>query len=219
MLVQDVFARAQVLFGDDASIQLTGDKVLAWVNDAQEEASNSIPNLLPQTGYLDSVNGQLRYDPPEDLYKLWGLKYKDSTLQSYYQLTYMSILDLYQQVDGWDGTVYATGTPQVFSRESNKLILFPAPREDTVHGIQIIYARYPVPVTNQTDAIDLPAYLNQFVLDFIMNKAYEMDEDWTAADRLANRVQQRLNEAQSTPEDRLHSGTYKSVTEMSEDAL
>jgi len=215
--VSDIFTRVQRTFGDEAAVQVTLDDVLNWINDSQKEACNQIPKLLPKVAYLDTVQDQIRYDFPSDLFTLSEVYYQDSNLLSYFQLKFFTLFEFSQWADGWDGTTYASAQPAIYTREANELIVFPAPRESAEDGLKLHYARYPVLVTADTDPIDLPEYLDQYLLDFCMNRAYEMDEDWSSADRMANRIQTALNDNKTTPEQRHNQSTYASMNTAWED--
>lgn len=223
LTVSDILIRVQRTFGDEAAVQVTGDDVLRWINDAQQEAANQILDLLPVVGYIDTVLDQPSYTVPVTMKALKEVYYKDSTTLAYFQLRYMSMYQLSQVADGWDGAVYPSYIPALYTREADKLTIFPIPRETFPQGIKIHYSRYPVALTDTDENLDLPEYLDQYVVDFCMNRAYEMDEDWEAADRTANRVQSILTSNVTTPEARMNQTTYPTVGvplgDYSQDAL
>lgn len=193
MLVSDIFTRVQRTFGDEASVQVIIDDVIRWINDAQREVVMQHPNLLQKVGYIDSVADQQAYDLPIDLFTLTDAYYRASSSsdKSYYELRYLSRPEMDEFVNGFSGPDYSSSTPLVFTRgdDEGKILIFPTPDVSYTQAIKLVYARYPVDVTANTDQLDIPAYYNNYVREYCLMKAYEMDEDWQASDHKASYVQ------------------------------
>lgn len=194
--VSDVVTRVQRTFGDESAVQVTQADIIRWINDAQREVVMQHENLLQTSAALDSVVGQYEYPLPADCLTVNSVLFRNSTdaNASFYTLRFMGPTEMTSLADGWRGTDYGTGVPQVFTRsDSGKFAIFPAPQTALVGAIKIIYARYAVDVVDTNSNIDLPAYYHSYVEHFCMMKAYEMDEDWDSADRKAQLIQSTID--------------------------
>jgi hypothetical protein len=196
LTVQEIMDRVRRSFGDESAVQIETADIYRWINDACREAVMQHENLLQTSAKMDSVVGQYTYDLPADCFSVNAILYRDSSdvNASFYHLRYVSQPQLTQWADGWQGTDYGTGTPQLFARgDANTFLIWPPPDTARVNGLELIYGRYALEVATLVDAIDLPAYYHSYVEHFCMMKAYEMDEDWESADRKAQLIQSTLN--------------------------
>lgn len=205
---QDIATRVKRQFGDESGVQVTDEDVVRWINDAQREIAVQHHNIRQRTLFLDTVVAQQRYvvgtagllDAPESLNSVY---YLDGL--SYYALRYLSLQQMDNYINGWQGAafgpgIYGNGIPQVYTQDISPtnanafyLDIFPAPDLAIVNGIKVNYSSYPTLIATINNTIDLPAYYSQYVLEYCLMKAYEMDENWEAADRKAQYVQSTLN--------------------------
>lgn len=218
LTVSDIFTRVQRLFGDESAVQVTEADVIRWINDAQREVAMQHESMLIKEDTLSSVAGTNEYALPSDLFTLNHVSYKDGdTAGSFYPLRWLPLAALNEYAGGWDGTDYTSGYPQVYTKDENgKIILFPTPDKTATNNIKLIYSRYPVDLTSSSDAIDLPHYYHSYVEHFCMMKAYEMDEDWEAADKKAQLLQSTID-FNNSRESWFGRENYPSVTPILED--
>lgn len=194
--VQDIMDRVRRQFGDESAVQVEINDLYHWINDACREAVMQHENLLQTSSNIDSVAGQELYTPPADCFTINMIQFRqtDDLSGSYYSLRFMSHAQLTQLADGWRGNAYGSGVPQIFTRADNgQFAIFPPPDVSRTGAIKVIYSRYAADVATLGDPIDLPPYYHSYVMDFCLMKAYEMDEDWEAADRKAQLIQSTLN--------------------------
>lgn len=217
-----ILARVQRLFGDEAEIQVTTADVVMWINDAQRECIMQSENLLQTSGLLSSVANQRDYTLPTNLYTLQNVGYRTNTDagSSYYPLRYLSPKAFSEYLPGFDGNDMGAGTPTFFTRGyvEGKLSLFPIPDFAYANGIQLVYSRYSSDIVDINGTIDLPEYYHQYVLEYCLMKAYEMDENWEASDRKAQYVQSTLD-FNNNREAWFGREVYPSVVPTSEDYL
>jgi hypothetical protein len=215
MLVQDVITRLQRQFGDEASVQVTPADVIRWINDCQREVVMQHENLFQATGTIDTVAGTNVYPLPTDAISIQLLEGRDTVDSSYFQLRYLSPEALAQEVPDYSAS---SGTPVFYTRGAaeGNLTLIPTPDSSITGGIRLQYSRYSQDVSSATDALDLPEYYHQVVLEFCLMKAYEMDENWEAADRKAQYVQSTVD-FNNNREGWFGHSTYPSVTTVAED--
>jgi hypothetical protein len=173
--VQDVSTRVKRTFGDEAGVQVTDQDIIRWINDAQEEIVNSNEGLMETTGSADTVRDQDIYDLPVDISVLRSLKYNGLRLKS------MSFQEFDEYLSGYGTTQYATGTPEVFMVWEGKIRVFPKPDTDLVGGLSIYYIRRPTPVGNLADNLSVPLAYHNAVVNYCLQQAYELDEDYQKA--------------------------------------
>ena len=191
--VADVITRVQRTFGDESSAQVTQADIIRWINDAQREAVMQNEGLLTTTGFVNTVAGTDEYSLPSDCFVLLHVFVKDGASAAYYAVKWLALAEFTQQIDGWDGAGLSS-YPVVFTQENrDKLTLFPLPTTSVAQGIKLIYGRYATDVVDTNSTIDLPVYLHNYVVNYCLLQAYEMDEDWEAAQQKASQIQGDLD--------------------------
>lgn len=180
MNVQEVVTRTQRIFGDEAGVQITEDDVIRWINDAQEQIAINNDGLMEATGTTDTVQGQAQYDYPPDLAQLRSLRYKG------YRIKYMSLSEFDEYVDGYSAqpgiSPYGPGIPEVYTIWNNQITLFPTPNESLTGSLSILYTKHPASVATLADSLAVPVEYHNAVVDYCLQKAYELDEDYQKAE-------------------------------------
>lgn len=189
--VGDILTRVQRQFGDEAGIQVIQDDVIRWVNDCQREISMQHENLHQTTAAANTILGVNTVDLPADCLSVQEVKYKGTGDSVFFNLRYIT-------PDEVSRFFFDTGTgaPVAYTRGQNstdQIILFPTPDVSLAGSIQFVYSRYTEDVSTINDTLDLPEYYHQLVLEFCLMKAYEMDENWEAADRKSQYVQSTID--------------------------
>lgn len=181
MIVSDIYTKVKRQFGDESGVQLTDDDILRYINEGQRQIVMQNEGLLEKISTSNSVKDQASYTIPTDLLILRSVSYKSSSDLSYYPLKGLAYQQFNEYIDGWDGTTYGTATPYVFTQFAGNIILFPTPDSSVTNGIKIFYNRTPVDVTSTSDTPDLPLLYHDALVKQCLALAYEMDEDWDAA--------------------------------------
>lgn len=172
MIVSDIVTRVQRQFGDEASVQITSDDVIRWINDAQKEIA--VQNDLTQaTGTAASVIGQNEYAFPADMLSLNKLFYNNSRLR------YLARQEYDAYVNPQDPNEVNTGDPLVYTRWGSNYLVYPRP--SAVGTFKLLYTQRPPEVTTTADPLSLPLEYHPRIVEFCLRQAYEMDEDWDAA--------------------------------------
>lgn len=219
MEVADIQIRVKRQFGDESGVQVTDDDILRWINDAQREAVMQHENLLQAAAVMPSIEGQSSYPLPDDLFTLQSISYKGLTDTSYYALRFTAPVALDSLVPGWDGSAAGSPSYPTFyarSRYEGLFDVWPAPDSSLNDAFKIVYSRYANVLTNSSNPIDLPVYYHQWVLEYCLMKAYEMDEDWEAAAQKAAYVQSTLS-FNNTRESWFGQEKYPVVSPVAED--
>jgi hypothetical protein len=174
---QDVVTRVRRTFGDDAAVQVTDADVIRWINDSQIEIVKNNDSALQATTTMSLVANQSEYALPVDLLILRSLKYKFASHLSFTNLRYQNMQQFDETVDGWDGTLYGSGSPVYFTMYDEKMILFPPPQEASAGGLKLLYNQKPVDVVGLSDALALPLIYHNTVVNYCLWQASLMDED------------------------------------------
>lgn len=190
MNVQDVVTRVRRTFGDEAGVQVTDDDVIRWINDAQEKVGLENEGLMETTASANIVQNQMEYDVPADFSVLRSLKYKG------YRIKPMSFAEFNEYIDGYSAapgvSPYGPGIPEIFMVWENKITLFPKPSENVTDGLTIYYIRHPASVGTLADALTVPLQYHNMVVNYCLQQAYELDEDYQKAELKKESVQDEL---------------------------
>lgn len=193
MIVSDIMDRVKRSFGDESGVQVMDADIIRWINDGQREMVKHNENLLEKTALTSTVANQQEYTFPTDMLIFRQVSYKPTSFRSFMKLKGYSFVEFNELVDGYDGTEYPAGVPNVFSIFENKLILFPIPDQSLSNSLKIYYNRKPTDVVNQASVIDLPDDYFEPLVKYCLSQAYEMDEDWEAAGNKGNELMSDIN--------------------------
>ncbi len=189
MNLGDVKTRVKRQFGDEAQVQISDADIIRWANDGQRHVTMNNETINQKTGFADLVSGQQSYTLPTDLFVLASLSIKYTSENSYYHIEGMTVIEFNKYLNGWDGTgISGTNRPYVYHKYSNTVRLFPTPANNVVQGMKLDYARYPIDLANNADDIDLPFEYHSVIVDYCLQQAYELDEDWQASQAKAGQV-------------------------------
>lgn len=174
-LVSDVRRNVQRAFGDESGVQLEDSDIIMWINDAQDEIvkRNRINKAKSSTV---SVAGQPSYDFSTlgvTIMQIEALHYNGSRLPN------MSFAEAEEQIIGYGSNPPSNSQPVLWYEWAGAFTLWPAPV--TVAAIDIYYTAQPTRVAALTDKLTLPDKYYNDIVAFVLQKAYEMDEDWQGA--------------------------------------
>lgn len=181
MIVSEIYTRVKRQFGDESGVQLTDQDIIRYINEGQRQIVMQNEGLLEKIATSSAVINQQNYTLPADILILRSISYKSPDDVSFYKLKGLSYQQFNEYVDGWDGAAYGTATPLIFTQFAGNLILFPIPDKNSTNGIKIYYNRSPVDVVTSGDTPDLPLLYHDALVKQCLQLAYEMDEDWEAA--------------------------------------
>lgn len=187
-------------FGDESGVQVEDPDILQWANDAQQ-AINSKNKIFKAKSTSLSVPGQANYTFPVEL------------IQQVESITYDGYpLSPTEMVIAQDSFNDSTGSPLAWCEWAGEFVLFPAP--DSAKEIALFYTRYPTPLSGSDDEkLDVPDKYFQAVIDYVLWKCYEMDEDWNGAQLKENHFRGALEE-QAEEEREVGHMTYPTITEV-----
>lgn len=190
MNLGDIKTRVKRQFGDDAAIQIQDADIVRWVNDAQREIANQNDDLLMITATADVISGQSAYTLPSNIRLLRKIEYNGLHLKP------LSLQDFSEYIDGYSNPKnYSQGNPLVYNIWAGQFTVFPTPSASAalVSGFTLYYLRNPVDVVNDTDNLEFPNGYHNHIFEYCLRMAYELDENWQAAQQLDKRFQQGVN--------------------------
>lgn len=191
MNVGDIKTRVKRQFGDESAVQVTDDDIIRWINDAQRDFVMQTETLLETVRTIDTQAGTQDYAYPTDLFILRNVRYKGSTDTSFHRLMYLNLQQFDELMDGWDGntTTETQAAPRWYTSYENRIYIYPTPFESITGGLKILYSRYPTDISLDSDVPDLPINYHNAILNYCLQKAYELDEDLNAAQFAAQQAE------------------------------
>lgn len=220
MNLGDVKTRVKRQFGDESAVQIDDNDITRWVNDGIEFIVSNNEDLLEKIDTVDKVANVQDYSLPSDLLNLKSVhtKINPESLSYVHMLGYdLQKFDAY--IDGWDGTFYGTGSSCVYTIYANLLRIFPISDVDITAGIKFFYNRKPntLDVSDDNVVLDLPITYHNGVVDYCLQQAYELDENFDAVSQKGAQVQQVIN-TNKNKDGWPNKEYYKTITVRPEDA-
>lgn len=208
-LVADAVKRQ---FGDPDGRQITNDDILRWLNTAQQEIVSQNPILKEtiQTGVTAGVSSYTY--PAEHVQYIEAVHYKDLPLESYtFQEAQNYILQRKVETIGLDNV-----RPVIWYERNGELFLYPTPSLTESNVLKMYYIKRPSDLTALSQQLQLPDRYFQRIVDLVLSRAYQLDENWEAAkykqtEYIAG-MEQLANQENVT-----NTNTYPSVTVRVED--
>lgn len=211
MLVSEIATRVKRTFGDEAGVQIADADIIRWVNDAMREIAIAadLMQTLASTALISSQNS---YALPPDILTLRSVRYNGI------KLTPLSPSEFEEYIDS-TASIYPTGRPTHFSVYATSIQLYPAPDNNAVTGgsLQIFYTRRPLETTTTNDTPELPVQYHNRIVEYCLQQAYELDENWGAAQAKAQQFEKGVNELRN---EQTWSARdfYPSITTLPEDS-
>jgi len=211
MNVQEVITRVKRQFGDESGVQITDLDVFRWINDAQNDIAQE-QEILETTAVTNSVAGQGSYPIPEDIINLRAVHYKG------FKLKVVSMQDYDIYVNNWQGDPNnpEQGTPEIFYVWATEIKMFPVPVESG-DEIKLYFSQFPAPINSVGDALTLPIKYHNRIVEYCLQQAYELDENFEASNLKASQMSSSLTQMAEDASWTEHAH-YPMVTVLPEDA-
>lgn len=172
MNVSEILRRVKRQFGDEAGLQISDADIIDWINDAQRDLATS-NDLLQTTATTPIIKGQDQYHLPPDILMLRSVRVAGHRLEP---IDIEQAASLIPNVGNG-----ATGVPTHFTVFASKLDLHPTPNFADPNDLQLYYTRAPIPVAKPEDVPEVPLQYHNRIVEYCLGKAYELDENWPAA--------------------------------------
>jgi hypothetical protein len=172
-VVNDAVLALKRQFGDESGVQIQDQDVIRWVNDAQV-VINERNKILKTASSTITVPGQAEYTFPNERI----LQIESVTLDSKL-LPNVPFAQVQERLTFLDPSGNQHGYVQFWYVWAGKLVLWPTP--DNMQTLKLFYTRQADAVQYVTDKIDLPDKYFPQILSYCLQQAYEMDENFQAA--------------------------------------
>jgi hypothetical protein len=196
MNLGDVKTRVKRQFGDESAVQIDDNDITRWVNDGIEYIVMHNEGLLEKVSTINRTANVQDYSLPSDLLMLKSVhtKINPESLSYTHMLGYdLQKFDSY--IDGWDGTYFGTGPSYIYTIYADLLRVFPIPESDITDGFKFFYNRKPntLDVGDDNVVLDLPITYHNGVVDYCLQQAYELDENFDGANAKQAQLQNVIN--------------------------
>lgn len=196
-------------FGDESGVQVTDADILRWINSAQEEiVSNNqvLKATATKTTTADTYSYQLGIDV--------NIQYINSLHIDGVKILYMNFNEAEELILKQDPTRVVRARPEFWYEWAGVVYLYPTP--DAGYTLTIYYHPTPTPVTQLTDSLSLPDNYFNRIIEYVMAQAFELDENFGAAQTKSNQFDSKLV-SMSLDENRTSVDTYPLITIRPED--
>ena len=200
-LAQDV----KRTFGDESGVQLDNADIARWANAAQMEIVNN-NKAIKAKATLPSVVGTSNYEFPDvKIQQIEALHYDNMRLEN------IPFAEAERVIISHDPEQKEQGTPSIWYEWDGVITLWPKP--DSIKTLTLYYTAYPEELDgNVEQLLSVADKFYNSVVDFVMAKAYEMDEDMNASQLAENRFRAAL-ENQLDDERQAQHMTYPVIIE------
>jgi hypothetical protein len=206
--VQNVVDYVKRQFGDESGVQITDADVIRWVNAGQDEIFRR-NEPVKASSVANIVSGQHTYQFPADVLKVQSLLYNGKPVKV------MSYQEAEEYLLDEDPNRVQTGVPEIWYEWGGDFTLWPTPDANIVGGLSIKYVKAPAAVVNVNSVLATPdVYFNRLV-EFCLQQAYELDENWAAAESKAQQFGENVQ--QQAGNGATQANTYPRITVLEED--
>lgn len=163
-------------FGDPDGRQITDSDILNWINSAQQDIVSQNP-ILKDAANTNVVSGQDLYTyPSEKIQYIEALHYDGVPLEYYsFQEAQTYILG------NPDNDIVADVKPSIWYERAGNIYLYPKPLENVTDGLRLFFVRQPDNLATLSETLKVPDRYFQRVVDLVLARAYQLDENWEAA--------------------------------------
>ena len=208
--LNDVIEEIRRTFGDESSIQVTDNDIIRWTNAAQREILIN-NRILRATGTTVSVADQAAYNITDlKIVAIQSIHYKNNKVE------YRSFQEAEEFILQTDPDRTSRGTPEIWYEWGGTINFYPVP-DSSDEVITVYYVKEPEPVSVDSPALSVPDSYYENVIQYVMSRAYELDEDMPNAQVKRGEFAERLTllgEQEATPQQDF----YPVITELAEDS-
>jgi hypothetical protein len=170
--VGDVYNQVKRAFGDESGVQLTNDDIARWINEAQVDISKQ-NQVLQQTATVNVIGNTATYSLTSVTPRIDSIA---SILLDGRRVGNIPISQAEESISLSDPEGTETGAPQFWYEWAGEITFWPKPNKN--YTMLIRYTAQPTTVTTTaTDLLSVPDECFTDVCNFVLMRAYEMDEN------------------------------------------
>lgn len=202
-VVSDVIAAVRRQFGDEAGVQILDSDIITWINDGQDTIVNR-NRILKTRAFSTTIAGIAQYRFPDD-----AVEQIESLHCNGLPLKAITLAQAENEVRLWDSNPPID--PMCWWEWAGSFTIWPSPQK--AYDLVIYYTTRPTPVTQATDVLAIPDKYYQTLVQYCLQQAYELDDDWQAAQQKQSQFEANINsfsEEERTGENM----TYEKITDV-----
>ena len=170
--VGDVYDQVKRVFGDESGVQLTNDDIARWINEAQVDIAKQ-NQILPQTATVNVTGGTATYSLSAVTPKIDSIA---SILLDGRRIGNIPVSQAEESISLADPEGTETGAPQFWYEWAGQITFWPKPNKN--YTMLIRYTAQPTDITTSTtDILSVPDECFTDVCNYVLMRAYEMDEN------------------------------------------
>lgn len=208
--VRDASTYVKRQFGDESDVQITDEDIIRWINISQMELAHD-NEFSKKIAVRNVEKGVLEYTFP-------GLEilYTQTIYVGAKALKFLGFQEYQEYIQKQDGYEKRTGTPEVWTEWGGVFTLWPTPSETIEDGMKVYFITKPADVTDPSSILNIPDRLYTVLLKMLMSHAYQLDENFDAANLQDQRVSNELGKMAYMPE-KTSINEYASMTILEPD--
>lgn len=194
------------IFGDESGVQLEPGDILRWANQGQQEIVTR-NGVLKATADTTTTVAQDTYTfPDQNIYEIAALELDGQLLPN------VPFPEAQRRIMSADPNKEESGRPAFWYTWGNEFMLWPVPDEE--YPLRLRYTRTPDELTGDDgQVLDLSNEYFPVLVDYVLGKCYEMDEDWQAAQAKQNAFENAIAQ-QGEKERDAQDMTYPVIAEV-----
>lgn len=210
--VQNVIDHVERLFGDESGAQLTQTDIINWINTGQLEIVKE-NKVLKDSVTTVIVAGTSSFEfASNNVLTIEALFYDGAPLK------YLSFNDFNETILNQQYSPTETGRPTIFYEWGDTLYIWPVP--DTAEAgkiLQLYYIKHPANISVVGDLLSIPDIYFDTLVNYVLAKAYEMDDNLIASMFKRNEMSTQLSKTVEREAGQFK-GYYPTITILPEDA-
>ena len=200
-LVQDI----KRTFGDESGVQLDNADIARWANSAQQEIVTSNKSIKAKSTLPTAIGVSSYTFPALKIHQIEVLHYDNMRLEN------LPFAEAERVIISQDPQQIETGTPAFWYEWDGELTVWPKP--DAVKNLTLYCTVYPTELTGDVaQLLDVADKFYNAVVDYVMMKCYEMDEDMQSSQMSEQRFRAAL-EGQMEDERQAQHMVYPAIIE------
>ena len=201
-LLQDI----KRTFGDEAGVQLENADIQRWANAAQQEIVSNNKAIKAKSS-LTTLPGTATYAFPDvKIQQIESLHYDNGALTS------VPFAEAERTIISLDPSQTEVGVPTIWYEWAGEITLWPKP--DEAKALTIYFTAYPNELTGDTaQSLSVPDKFYNAVVDYVLSKCYEMDEDMQASQMAEQRFRAAVENQMEDERQAAHM-TYPTIIDV-----
>jgi hypothetical protein len=170
--VGDVYDQVKRVFGDESGVQLTNEDIARWINEAQIDISKQ-NQVLQTTATINMIGGTATYSLSAVTPRIDSVA---SILLDGRRVGDIPVSQAEESISLADPEGLETGAPQFWYSWGGDITFWPIPNKN--YTMLIRYTAQPTNITTSTtDVLAVPDECFTDVCNYVLMRAYEMDEN------------------------------------------